>query len=59
MSKDDVCEWRSDAAYKVENGILKHCYIGTCGYVADKGNVKPGGFCPACKKPIRVIEEER
>jgi predicted Zn-ribbon and HTH transcriptional regulator len=57
MSKK-VCEWRS-AAYKVENGILKPCYVGTCGYVLDKGTTKPEGICPACHKPIRVIEEEK
>jgi hypothetical protein len=58
MSKDNVCEWR----------ITLHDWTGTyyegsCGYqFHDNGfdaNAINGKICPECKKPIRVIEEEK
>jgi len=48
MSKDKVCEWRL-----LINGELKT----SCGHWTE--NYPEEGICPHCKKPIRVIEEEK
>jgi len=58
MSKDDVCEWR------YESDEFGEGYITSCGYAhqikkyeGDRRTIQ--GDCLHCRKPIRVIEEEK
>jgi len=54
----DVCEWRKYAGSFISE-CLCECDYWLSKYASNAGGDINGKICPCCKKPIRVIEEEK